>query len=182
MLAQRLRSDRPAMIRYLIRMGKQANSIKLKTRPAVLFVFLCFAGPGFASIQIPPDIQAVLKARQCDLVVTFDELSGEKVTAAVKGDFSRSKESDWAFLCSQRPEPALLVIFSEPNDCPTAFQTGGDSVFAASIDLKKKHIERYDPDRNYPEFTHEGIGVGFGQGAITYYCHQGRWLRLPGSD
>ena len=148
-----------------------------------IFIFLAvFTSVAYGSeVKIPQDIQSILKEKSCEPVVATNA-RGEVLTAAITGNFSGSTTDDWAFLCREKEMNSLLVIFSQPNDCPSNFKVWGDFLYPASIKYMQDHIDFYAPDKQFPKLTHAGVNVGIVKASQVYYCHEGRWLILPGAD
>ncbi len=159
-------------------------------------------GPGIKRLSpdkfpaLPENIAALLETEgytipQCYL---FNEPNN-----AVRGEFTRRGQEDWAVLCSRQGVSSILVfrgassedldrLAQEPDEhFLQSFNADGRMGFSRLVDsIDKKRILYYHTASGGPEpppLDHDGIQDAFaGKGSTIHYCHEGKWLELSGAD
>ena len=116
----------------------------------------------------------------------------------IKGDFGRSRQTDWAVLCSRKRASSILIFWGGSVESFSEIAKIADDVFLQTIDPgtigfsrtiapagKEYILEHY---RAYhgpkpPPLNHQGIDDGFlEKGSTIYYHYRGRWRELQGAD
>lgn len=116
----------------------------------------------------------------------------------IKGDFGRSRQTDWAVLCSRKRISSILIFWGGSVESFSEIAKIADDVFLQTIDPgtigfsrtiapagKEYILEHY---RAYhgpkpPPLNHQGIDDGFlEKGSTIYYHYRGKWRELQGAD
>jgi hypothetical protein len=116
----------------------------------------------------------------------------------IKGNFGKSRQTDWAVLCSRKRISSILVFWGGSAESFAEIAKISDDVFLQTIDAgtigfsrtiapvgKEYVLEHY---RAYhgpkpPPLNHQGIDDGFlEKGSTIYYHYRGRWRELQGAD
>ncbi|MGH9776824.1 MAG: hypothetical protein ACRD5I_00275 [Candidatus Acidiferrales bacterium] len=117
---------------------------------------------------------------------------------AVRGEFARKGQVDWAVLCSKEGTSSIVVFWGKHSACARAFATSADRRFLQGLGEGRIGYSRVisPVDRKYindhyksyggqkpPVIQHQGIDDGFaGKASVVHYCHKGKWLVLAGAD
>jgi hypothetical protein len=116
----------------------------------------------------------------------------------IRGEFFAKGEAGWAVLCSVNNSTALLAFRNDRDTNPNTVTTSEDrsylqgldgdkigysrEITAASRDFIMRHYRAYGGPEP-PPIDHHGIDDAFLEKAsITWYFHNGKWLRLQGAD
>ena len=154
--------------------------------------------PPSAFPDLPRDIAAELERRGCRIPqATFYDSQPHNV---ISGEFARRGQTDWAVLCSTNGVSELLVFWGGEHRCPNRLPHGADrgcfqdvmgdgtmaySCLIARADEKyiTEKLALYRMSETAPLIDHDGINDIFAEKASSVlYCHEGRWLDLPGAD
>jgi hypothetical protein len=144
---------------------------------------------------LPPAVAGVLRDRRCAVPQPFGEGTPRNV---VRGDFFAGGEAGWAVLCSVDHVTALLVFRNDQDTNPHTLNTcedvnsmqgdGADEygysreITAVGRDFIMGHYRAYGGPEP-PPIDHHGIDDAFlGKASVTWYFHDGVWLRLTGAD
>src|SRR5687767_3020949 len=145
--------------------------------------------------ELPPTVARVLSARNCTVPQPWPAASPRNV---VRGEFFAKGEAGWAVLCSVNNSTALLAFRHDRDTNPETVNTsedlhylqgiGGDmigysrEIMAAGGDLIMRRYRAYGGPAP-PLIDHQGIDDAFLEKAsVTWYFHNGRWLRPQGAD
>jgi TonB family protein len=123
----------------------------------------------------------------------------------IRGEFARKGQTDWAALCAQGDQIAIVVFWGEPTACPSEVGTssaaeaeyfGGDGegnvklVRSISRVTRQEIMDLLQPTEaggsswvtkppEYPGLDHLGIGDEPGNySSYVHYCSHGTWFEL----
>ena len=144
--------------------------------------------------NLPPAIAAALRARHCTVPQPYPTGAPRNV---IRGDFMARNESGWAVLCSVKASTTLLVFRNDTDPSPQSVSTSPDlgylqmeknqvlylhEIVTANRDFILGHYRAYGGPPP-PPIDHLGIDDSFLEKAsVTWYFHEGKWLRLQGAD
>jgi hypothetical protein len=145
--------------------------------------------------DLPPAIAAVLRARNCKVP---QPSPGGHPRNVIRGEFFARGEAGWAVLCSVNHSTALLAFRNARDTNPDTLARSEDETYlqnlgngnigysreisAAGRDFILQHYRAYGGPEP-PDIDHHGIDDAFLEKAsITWYFHNGKWLRLQGAD
>ena len=150
--------------------------------------------PAKAFPELPPAIAAVLRTRNCAVPQPSPDGAPRNV---IRGEFFAKGETAWAVLCSVHSTTTLLAFRNGRDANPEALKTGPDKTYlqelgesigysreitAVGRDFILRHYRAYGGPEP-PPIDHQGIDDAFlGKASVTWYFHQGKWLRLQGAD
>jgi hypothetical protein len=144
--------------------------------------------------ELPKDIIARLSERGCKVP---QPNARTQLYNVVSGAFAKADQSDWAVLCSRNGMSSLLIFWGGEARCASEIarsedrgwlqDTGAGAGYSRVISVVDKvFIEQRYAAHGGPKpllIDHHGIDDAFVEkGSTVHYCHQGRWLELPGSD
>ena len=151
--------------------------------------------PANAFPELPPAIAEVLRARNCSVPQPSPDRSTRNV---IRGEFFAKGEVGWAVLCSVNNSTALLAFRNGRDTHPDTLTSSEDRIYLQGLDgdniVYSRQITGVARDfimRHYrayggpepPPINHDGIDDAFLEKAsVTWYFHNGKWLRLQGSD
>ena len=117
---------------------------------------------------------------------------------AIKGQFAKSSQTDWAVLCSINGVSSILVFWNGSANNPASIAQREDRTFLQTISADEigfsRGISPVDKEfimRHYrayggpkpPPIDHQGIDDAFiGKASVTWYFFGGKWLGLQGAD
>lgn len=143
---------------------------------------------------VPEGPKRVLEADGCLIPQVYSRSDAHNF---LHGEFSRSGQMDWAFLCSKNGESTLWVIWSG-GGCLSRTASAKDETFLQSIGDGKKGFSRMisiveakrlektlltEKQINTVKFEHQGINDAFlDKGSSIRYCINGKWQQFSGSD
>ena len=193
---------------------RMKSSMRINVGSAILLSF-CLANPlGFAQdewdkaekeirrlnptefIDLPSEIVQELEQRGCTIPQVY---YSDRLWNAIKGEFARPGQKDWAVLCSRNGVSSILVFWGgQTPACRGEIAPAEDNIFLQGIGngrigfsraispVSKKFIHSAHKAFGGPEpplIDHEGINDEFmDKASVVYYCFKGEWLRLQGSD
>jgi hypothetical protein len=133
--------------------------------------------------ELPPAIAGVLRSKNCKVP---QPTAGGPRRNAIRGEFFTKREIGWAVLCSAHGSTTLLAFRNARDTNPDTVTSGGGDypreITAAGRDFIVRHYRAYGGPEP-PSIDHQGIDDAFVEKAsVTWYFHQGRWLRLQGAD
>jgi hypothetical protein len=145
--------------------------------------------------ELPTAVTEVLRARNCSVPQPSAEGAPRNV---IRGEFFAKGEAGWAVLCSVNNSTALLAFRNGRDTNPDTVTTSEDrsylqgldgneigysrEITAAGRDFIMRHYRAYGGPEP-PPIDHHGIDDAFLEKAsITWYFHNGKWLRLQGAD
>ena len=151
--------------------------------------------PPEAFPELPAAVAGVLRARGCGVPQPSPEGPPRNV---IRGEFFAKGEAGWAVLCSVSNRTALLAFRNDSDTSPDTLGTsddlnylqglGGDrigylhQIAAVDREFIMTHYRAYGGPEP-PPIDHQGIDDEILERAsVTWYFHQGKWLRLTGSD
>jgi len=146
------------------------------------------AGPGAdrtpAEIRkLPSDLKSELDRRGCTIPSALPLSSN-----AVRGQFAKRGEFDWAVLCRSQHITTLLVFRNGSNHVviELSVMPNNDGVSDWYIrpvgkDFIQRHYVAYGGPKP-PPINHDGIESGDEHASIVFYCYKGKWLHLQGAD
>lgn len=140
-------------------------------------------------------VAEVLRARNCRVPQPSADGPARNV---IRGEFFAKGEAGWAVLCSVNNSTALLAFRSDRDTHPDTVTTSDDrnyvqglddhrirysrAITAADRDFIMRHYRAYGGPEP-PPIDYHGIHDAFLEKAsITWYFHNGKWLRLQGAD
>lgn len=144
--------------------------------------------------EVPGAIRAELERLGC----TVPQPHGATRRAnVIRGNFTSSRQVDWAALCSRERVSVILVfrgasttdvveLPGKPDRDHLQTLSGGVIGFSrelavASATFIREHHDRGDTP--LPPLDHDGIDDRFiGKGSVVWYWTGGRWLQLAGSN
>ncbi len=146
--------------------------------------------------SLPSQVRTALERRGCTIPQPSNADHPQNV---ISGEFTDSKQTDWAVLCSRERRSAILVFrgwrsdqvdeLAEEADLQYLQVTTGNREIGYSRRLAvatPKTIRQRIPVRGAakPRVTdHDGIENTFvGKASVVWYCLGGKWIRLSGSD
>ena len=116
----------------------------------------------------------------------------------IQGEFAQSGQTDWAVLCSVNGISTILVFWKGSEKDAAAITPMEDRNFLQGITATEIGVSRgisavgrdfilrhYDPygGVQLPPISHQGIDDAFIEKAsVTWYFHEGKWLKLRGAD
>jgi hypothetical protein len=146
--------------------------------------------------QLPANIVSFLQKRSCTVPQSFGNSTPHNV---IRGQFTRSRQFDWAVLCSRNRVSSILVFWngstksvaeiasSEDKDFLQTIDSAGNVGFSRAINVVGKdyileHYREYG-GRKPPYIKHQGIDDAFVEKASSvHYFYRKRWLDLQGAD
>jgi hypothetical protein len=145
--------------------------------------------------ELPPAIARVLLARGCKVP---QPSAGRPRRNVIRGEFFAKGEAGWAVLCSVNNATVLLAFHHDRDTQPDTVATTGDRNYISGLDTGNLgysreitavgrdfilgHYRAYGGPKP-PPLDHQGIDDAFLEKAsITWYFHDGKWLRLQGAD
>jgi hypothetical protein len=151
--------------------------------------------PVAAFPELPPAVAGVLRARNCRAP---QPAAAGPPRNVIRGEFFAKGEAGWAVLCSVSSSTALLAFRNDRDTNPDTVITSDDQDYLQGLDGDNigysREITAADRDfivghyRAYggpvpPPVDHQGIDDAFlGKASVTWYFHNGKWLRLQGAD
>ncbi|MDH5444384.1 MAG: hypothetical protein OEY52_02440 [Gammaproteobacteria bacterium] len=137
--------------------------------------------------------------------ISYKDESGYHYTwkpAVVSGQFAKTGQKDWAVFCIIKNEEAIHIHWGGTASCPDKTNTlvvadggysapGGNNSFQRYIrSVDKSYItqryKRYASQERFPKLPpldHTAIEDGVLERASgLIYCHNGKWIQLPGAD
>jgi hypothetical protein len=151
--------------------------------------------PPTAFPELPRNVIRELQRRGC----TFPQGTfTKKPHNVVRGEFSKSGQTDWAVLCSIKGVSTILVFWNGSASSVGAIAPMEDRNFLQGNTLNKigysrgisavgkdfimRHYNAYGGPKP-PPIDHQGIDDAFIEKAsVTWYFQSGRWLKLTGAD
>jgi hypothetical protein len=151
--------------------------------------------PPSAFPELPRNVVRELERRGCRIP---QEAFTKKPHNAIKGDFAKPGQVDWAVLCSIKGVSTILVFWNGSEKNPAAIASMEDRNFLQGIttenigysrgigtvgkDFIMRHFNAYGGPKP-PPIDHEGIDDAFIEKAsMTWYFYRGKWSQLSGSD
>jgi hypothetical protein len=144
--------------------------------------------------DLSPTVAGVLRARNCRVPQPSADGAARNV---IRGEFFGRGEAGWAVLCSVNNSTALLAFRSDRDTNPDTVSTSDDrnylqwlddsigysrEITAADRDFIMRHYRAYGGPEP-PPIGHDGIDDAFLEKAsITWFFHNGKWVRLQGAD
>jgi hypothetical protein len=145
--------------------------------------------------SLPSRLRRELKRRGCTVPQTF---TGGPPHGVLSGRFRSAKDVDWAVLCSRNRSSSILVFWGGSIDAVQELSPEPDAQYlqvigpgaigfsrsigvAAPSSIRRQHQRFGGPTP--PPRDHDGIeDVFVEKGSVVLYWHEGRWLKLTGSD
>ena len=114
---------------------------------------------------------------------------GCRIDGAIRGEFARQGQSDWAVLCDKSRIQTILVFWNGSNltHAELANVIDGDGVHLEGRTIRsvgRKYIlARFHPHGNAPQLRIEHDGIEDIRSArIVHYFYQGNWFDLEKKD
>ncbi|MEJ2147597.1 MAG: hypothetical protein P8020_20950 [Acidobacteriota bacterium] len=154
--------------------------------------------PPSAFPALPKEVAGQLERRGC--LIPQASFYDPEPHNVISGEFARRGQTDWAVLCSVEGQSKILVFWGGPARCPDSLPHGEDRgcfqdvmgdgtmayscvIFRADEKYIKDKLALYGQSDAAPVIDHDGINDAFAEKASSVrYCHDGRWLDLPGAD
>lgn len=145
--------------------------------------------------ELPPAVAGVLRTRSCGAPQPGPAGPPRNV---IRGEFFAKGEAGWAVLCSVDNSTMLLAFRNDRDTNPDTVIASDDrnylqgldgdnigysrEITAAGRDFILRHYRAFGGPEP-PPIDHQGIDDAFlGKASITWYFHNGKWLRLQGAD
>jgi tetratricopeptide (TPR) repeat protein len=145
--------------------------------------------------ELPATVAGVLRARHCRVP---QPSPGNPPRNVIRGEFFAKGVSGWAVLCSVNNRTTLLAFRNEHDTNPDSVATGEDQTYVQDLgggqigylheitavgrDFIMGHFRAYGGPEP-PAIDHLGIDDSFHEKAsVTWYQHNGKWLKLTGAD
>lgn len=141
----------------------------------------------------PAKVRERLKRDHCELPET--QHREDTKLNIVPGHFASREQLDWAALCiAQDGAVHVIVFWGKTSPCADRINGGwplqthlaaGEAGSLYLLAAPRKQIldyRKFFGDTNNNPVTHEGIEVGDDKASLIYYCYDGKWLELQGSD
>jgi hypothetical protein len=143
--------------------------------------------------NLPAEVISELERRRCTIPQVYGDSRPHNV---IEGSFAKKGQVDWAVLCSTGGDSSILIFWGGSARRTSAIATEPDINQLQYIGNGKIGYSRYisKADNKYmadhcqaiegePPIDHEGIDDALVEkGSVVHYYHNGKWLRLPGSD
>jgi hypothetical protein len=108
---------------------------------------------------------------------------------AIRGEFQRAGQADWAVVCDYADQSEAVLVFwgGDPRKMSVVDRSGPEGRCYVQItpvgrNFIMKHYRAYGGPKP-PPIDHQGIDMDICEkGSITFYFHNGHWLRLTGAD
>ena len=143
---------------------------------------------------LPEGFIRKLKQRGCTIPQSFVTTAAHNI---ISGEFAKKGQQDWAILCSLNHSSTILIFWGGASSCQSEFnvskdrdwlqETANGIAYSRAISVVGKafiqsHFEAYGGETP-PPIEHSAIDEAFIEKSSTvHYCHNGKWLRLTGSD
>lgn len=129
---------------------------------------------------LPPRVRSKLKQMGC----LIPRKSWEGHRNVIQGSFARKDQRDWAVVCSVEGKFHIHLFWGGTASCEPRIPLRG---WLPIERVGKRYIwQMYENfgEPKPPPITHDGLDAIFvGKAAsVIYYCHEGKWLELNGSD
>ena len=151
--------------------------------------------PPTAFPELPAAVVRELQSRGCTIPQTAYTKKPHNV---IKGGFAKPGQTNWAVLCSVKGVSTILVFWHGSETKPAEIGQMEDRIFLQGItpdrigysrqistvgkDFIMKHYQAYGGPKP-PPIDHQGIDDAFIEKAsVTWYFHDGKWLKLTGAD
>ena len=154
--------------------------------------------------KIPPAIRKALSDQGCSIPQTWSNAGPRSIPPSydrphnvVSGEFMEAGRTQWAALCSRNRSSAIIVVdengrvraelASAPDRSYLQGIGGGKIGYSralspAGADYILSVYQAYGGPKP-PPIDHQGIDDAFLEKASTvHYFHEGKWLRLTGTD
>jgi hypothetical protein len=145
--------------------------------------------------ELPRNVVRELQRRGCTVP---QEAFTKKPHNVIRGEFGKPGETDWAVLCSVKGVSTILVFWNGSENNSGAIASMEDRNFLQGItaneigysrgirpagkDFIMRHNQAYGGPKP-PPIDHQGIDDAFIEKAsVTWYFHEGKWLKLTGAD
>jgi hypothetical protein len=145
--------------------------------------------------ELPANLVEDLQRRGCTIP---QEAVTKGRNNVIEGQFAKPGQSDWAVLCSVKGVSTILVFWNASAKNPAAIAPMEDRIFlqgltateigysrgigAVGSDFIMEHYDAYAGPKP-PPIDHQGINDAFLEKASAiWFFHDGKWLRLSGSD
>ena len=145
---------------------------------------------------LPKNIISYLQSKRCTIPQAF---IGEESHNVIRGEFLKSKQFDWAVLCSRNRVSSILIFWNGSTKSVSKIASSEDKGFLQTIDgngnigfsrsigvVGRAYIMnhyRWYGGRRPSKITHQGIDDGFVEKASSvYYLYRKRWLTLQCAD
>lgn len=146
--------------------------------------------------DLPPKVVRELEQRGCTIPQVYES---KKRMNIIRGEFAKPGQKDWVVLCSHDGVSSILVFWGrDVPACSNEIAKKEDKNFLQGIDngqmgfsreiavASKEFIESMHKTYRGPKpppIDHQGIDDRFiNKASVVYYCYEGKWLQLQGSD
>ncbi len=139
--------------------------------------------------ELPKSVAADLDKGGCVIPQTYSVTTPHNVVA---GSLRGARQKDWAVLCSDGRNSAVLVywggsagkvstLFLMPDENYIRDIGNGREGYSRRIGVvPPAQIKKKNPRAHV---THDGLEIAFiEKGSTIHYCDQGKWSRLVGAD
>lgn len=145
--------------------------------------------------ELPGSVVRELQRRGCTIP---QEAFSKRAHNAIRGEFARAGQTDWAVLCSVKGVSTILVFWNGSENAPAEIAPAEDRNYLQTItateigfsrgisavgkDFILRHYQAYGGPTP-PPIDHQAIDDAFIEKAsVTWYLQGGKWLRLTGAD
>ena len=145
--------------------------------------------------ELPGNVFRELQHRGCRIP---QSAYTKKPHNVIKGEFAKPGQTDWAVRCSIKGFSSILVFWNGSEKNPAELARFEDRIYLEGIDQNTigfarsiaavgrdfimRHYNAYGGPKP-PPIDHQGIDDAFLEKAsVTWYFHNGKWLKLTGAD
>jgi hypothetical protein len=137
--------------------------------------------------RLPKPVITQLEKEKCSIAAFKDESQPN----VIQGRFLDAGSKSWTALCVVDGQKRIRVISEKKSACKQEIPDGElgairGGIYVAGVKYIREHIDAYGTEApvKKSDINHDGIGVTTARECCSsvYYCHQGRWLVLPGAD
>jgi hypothetical protein len=145
--------------------------------------------------QLPTPFRRQLEDKGCTIPQNYATTTPNNV---VSGSFAKKGQRDWAVLCSVKGRSRIVLHWGGSASCREDLPESIDDDYRRDIGAGqigysrgirravpadvKKHARDHDAPLHF-SVDHDGIDDAFLEKAsVIFYCHQGTWHKLQGSD
>lgn len=144
-------------------------------------------------VKIPPAIRAQLKAEGCIIPQNDFTQEDPQPNNAIHGSWAAKGQQDWAVLCLTPEDLFVRLFWGGKTRCSNTIVLGRfrpndghwddpDTVLWPADPKKIRSYDRAFGNRKLPTLDHSGLEIGGEEATTIYYCSEGKWLQLAGSD
>jgi hypothetical protein len=149
--------------------------------------------------ELPSNLRAELERRGCTIPQVPPQISMIKGRQnVIKGEFSKTGQTDWAVLCSIDRISSILIFWNGSSLKPADIEKTADLdhlqgwrgdkivydrvITPVGTKFIMEHYSAYGGEKP-PPLDHQGIDDAIvGKASVVLYLYRGKWLHLSGAD